>query len=562
MGSLLIRRHHAHYRLMDSPNNDAIAADLDLANSTHLPLALSDSILDRGDDVWLIRSLNVDSVAMADWSSGAIADRLAGNIAASLVKIFDSGPDESNSMHFQSRPAYVARFLVEAAKGTAKNAWYFAEFKSMALMTAGQVLCEFSIRDPEVLRLAIQSLLPKEQDFILRNTQASEAKQFLTSLATTESRSPSAADVVLTVLEALARAGDISLHAGNLTLKLYLAAMSSQAKSNVIPLAQSALEIAECALTLLQSSQPQKTIVAWQRHDWPTLRNEIGATKTAQLAAFHPLTSDERARLAKAIQPESTVADSADSWTPFGAMFILLPLLEGFEWASATQGWPTLRDHQPKQILQFLTIVGALGAIRANRTFNDPILRECLDIDPKISSQDIRDWFEALPKSSVDSFLPAWVGGLARSFNIDVRDVASGSGPRGEMSTDRIRGVWLGRSVSRISDEEIANITADEYAIAIHEFVGSEALGELILLTSQALLRSFAWRLPGFSNSSIAFLQENFFAFSATVLREETRNVVFVSNPPLNIVLSLTGLNRKRFRLPHGGDFEWILASR
>jgi hypothetical protein len=83
---------------------------------------------------------------------------------------------------------------------------------------------------------------------------------------------------------------------------------------------------------------------------------------------------------------------------------------------------------------------------------------------------------------------------------------------------------------------------------------------DTLMLAAQALGRELAWRLPGFSRSTLPYLWENVLSFSAEVETEPERFVVHVGDPPLHLVLSLAGLNRLRFRLDTTGDREWVLT--
>ena len=68
-------------------------------------------------------------------------------------------------------------------------------------------------------------------------------------------------------------------------------------------------------------------------------------------------------------------------------------------------------------------------------------------------------------------------------------------------------------------------------------------------LLAQQVLRRFAARLPGFARSSLPYLFANFLDFAATVEEEETRRVVRTSRPPLNMILSMTGICRSSYQL-------------
>jgi hypothetical protein len=61
---------------------------------------------------------------------------------------------------------------------------------------------------------------------------------------------------------------------------------------------------------------------------------------------------------------------------------------------------------------------------------------------------------------------------------------------------------------------------------------------------ARLLLRNFAWRLPGFSQSSFRYLFENFLDLHATLENREGRRVVHLGKPPLALVLNLNGMTR------------------
>ncbi len=74
--------------------------------------------------------------------------------------------------------------------------------------------------------------------------------------------------------------------------------------------------------------------------------------------------------------------------------------------------------------------------------------------------------------------------------------------------------------------------------------------GEDLALAAHHVLRRFARRLPGFSESSPRFLYENFLAFSATVEHGHDAIVCRMGRPPLAALLGITGALRGRIRVP------------
>lgn len=74
--------------------------------------------------------------------------------------------------------------------------------------------------------------------------------------------------------------------------------------------------------------------------------------------------------------------------------------------------------------------------------------------------------------------------------------------------------------------------------------------GDELALAAHHVMRAFARRLPGFSESSPRFLYENFLAFAGTV--EQTRGAIVccLGRPPLAALLGITGALRGQIRVP------------
>jgi hypothetical protein len=68
-------------------------------------------------------------------------------------------------------------------------------------------------------------------------------------------------------------------------------------------------------------------------------------------------------------------------------------------------------------------------------------------------------------------------------------------------------------------------------------------------LPARAVLRTFAWRLPGFAWSSTDYLYTNFLDVTATIGAEADRWRVHLSRPPLHTVLAMTGAAQNSYRV-------------
>ncbi|MCC7052828.1 MAG: hypothetical protein IT355_06135 [Gemmatimonadaceae bacterium] len=75
-------------------------------------------------------------------------------------------------------------------------------------------------------------------------------------------------------------------------------------------------------------------------------------------------------------------------------------------------------------------------------------------------------------------------------------------------------------------------------------------MARALQVVAQGMLRSLAWRLPGFSRATLPHLWANFLSVDAQVLVEEQRVVATLSRPPLAMIVSMTGLFHARYSLP------------
>jgi hypothetical protein len=84
---------------------------------------------------------------------------------------------------------------------------------------------------------------------------------------------------------------------------------------------------------------------------------------------------------------------------------------------------------------------------------------------------------------------------------------------------------------------------------------------EAVRVASSALLREFVYRLAGMATASAEYLRRNVFVLDAELTREPERIAVELGHPPLDVLLSMAGLNRGSFTLPATGDVAWVLTS-
>ena len=287
-------------------------------------------------------------------------------------------------------------------------------------------------------------------------------------------------------------------------------------------------------------------------------------------------------------------------------MFLLLPLLDEFSWRATTAGWPPLAHRDGPvdavRLAQYLSVIGVLGADRNASAPLDLVLRLALGVPAGVDAAAISEWSSDIAPDAIVAAQRAFISGLQRlgkvSGNVTIAPLRDGV-----VAVDNERGIWLGTAPAAPSSIAalLASISAamgtpvvargteawieacidasearapepiDPHLLARlaeqvrHATVGmpfdlAPPVRDVLLLAAQAVGRELAWRLPGFARSTLPYLAANFLAFEATVAVEPERYVVAVGDPPLHLVLSLTGMNRRRFVLPATGAREWLLT--
>jgi hypothetical protein len=96
----------------------------------------------------------------------------------------------------------------------------------------------------------------------------------------------------------------------------------------------------------------------------------------------------------------------------------------------------------------------------------------------------------------------------------------------------------------------VASLAGDLSHLALPDsFQVTSAFDLMLSVAAQQLLRSFAFRLPGFAESNLPYLFDNFLDFSSSLEDEPEHRVVRLSSPPLHLVMNLTGMSRGSYRL-------------
>jgi hypothetical protein len=439
--------------------------------------------LDGSDDsVWIVRRLDLTIAAAADSPPDVIAALVVQSLGHALSDALRGDGDGVNAIRFPNAAAYLARFVVDAAAGSAWSRWYYRPFRGLQLLPASAILRTALIATPARGLTALAALDDTDLAAVVAALTGEDEARVLEALC------PKPIDVAAVSDDVFAdawngfdRALTLGIGRGRVLFACVRAARDA------------ALEPVVFAGRLIDGALRSAASAAAPQRPRP-LRIE-----TAE--AIPPTIARAIAVHAAANAPSDSLPSAAIA-TRFGGLFLLLRDIDALPWASWTAGWPAPLDGTVPDVLRWLTAVVCAGHAHASSALDDCALRSVFGIPPRLDALEVGRWLRR-------------VGHDRRQTLVDVLAADTSALER----TDR---AWL---VPRLVG--INRLWCDALALA--------AIG---------VLRRFARRLPGFAESSPEHLWRNFLAFDATMEIEESRVLLLCGRPPLHLVLTLTGMTR------------------
>jgi hypothetical protein len=355
MTVLSIERLTAEYHMPRGvPSHDRLRFVLDDMVRSSLAHELASALgssLDAGDGVWIIDRLeldvSLDLAAPGSHLARAWAERIADAISRAL--------EHDAVARFESRAAFVGRFLSDLAMGRAFGKWYYREFEGLRALPRSHAL-RTAIVDAPVAHQALCSLPSQERARILDALVPGDAERVAMALAAAPGcEAEDRARVLAALMAALSRVEHIAQRRGGLqdALALYLAVVERDPEVRGAALLAFAREVVDRDVRM------------------------SGAPGDAALA---PISSAaERAELVDAMRlHRSRAAETGERrHTLFGGMFMLLPLLDELR----------LEDYWPDPALgRLVVLVKAAGAVAL---FGDPLWRDVMGIAPELGPAEV-----------------------------------------------------------------------------------------------------------------------------------------------------------------------------
>jgi hypothetical protein len=295
-------------------------------------------------------------------------------------------------------------------------------------------------------------------------------------------------------------------------------------------------------------------------------------------------------------------------FTPFGGIFWLLPHVDELHLDECAAALPKFEGKAPTALVRFLVLLKCLGATRAPRAFFDPILCEVAGLTIGLDAGTVRAWARLVTPQMTRDFQKHWSTTYRRDGAVGPRWLGVRSAPRWRLMllSECEKDIWLyatrspdeliqtleqqiadntkavlcgpalaqllptciaGKPVRALNAPEVVALAAEDTTLAkyvdhsrrldqelsylsLRSLLRSAGHLDLTLsLLAHAVLRAFAWRLPGFARSSADYLYKNFLDVTATIEPEADRWLVRLTRPPLQIVLTMTGAAQDSYRI-------------
>jgi hypothetical protein len=135
------------------------------------------ALADEG--MWLIRNLNLNfTLDLSKPGAGEVGAAWSDLLVARLAEIISGGADSDEGvLHFPSRAAYIAQFVLDLSGGRAWSKWYYEEFHSLAMLSTSRAIAEvFTCETREGARAIVQLAKTGRIDQLLPSLTEADAR--------------------------------------------------------------------------------------------------------------------------------------------------------------------------------------------------------------------------------------------------------------------------------------------------------------------------------------------------------------------------------------------------
>ena len=573
----------------DHPSPQKLTSSLSPVLSRFVPTALERSLAGwfskEGDGLWFIQKLECEADLDADHDPEILARRWSTQIARSLARTIEQGSSSHGVLFFPNPAAFLAQFLEDLVKGQAWNLWYYRQFQGLKMLPVEAALRTAVLDEHHQGQSALLSLPEAERIRVLSTFTGGEARRVLETFA---SRSPEGHGKNKNLLEAIRAVlpmyrqswygGDDRVWQGALDLYLRVVACDQTFGGYSLQKLAVALVSLEGELVGKSGSTIERMFSALRKGSPADLYQVVGTQKGEHMLALLQCSQSEREGIIQESKKQS-IGDDTIRFTPFGGLFLLMPLLDRLPLEKAVKGWTKLPEEgETANGLRLLILTKCLGCERMVQAFHDPLIRGLLHIPPKLTFKEAWEWtkqikpaqWRQLQQVLAEFRLKEWA-------ESPVLELVFFQGQKLAILLESPRDLWLAAKPfknlpsracinflksllppktdvhSLVRDARVRardpqfreRFQKDLAFLNGFKIFGRNTIADwCITVAAQSVLRDFANRLPGFANSSLGYLFANFLDISARMEEAPNRRMVTLSRPSLNVILNMTGLMR------------------
>src|SRR5260370_35789178 len=140
------------------------------------------------NSVLFLRRLEIDFSLNVEENESDLAEPWAAQIAAGLMGALqnNNNDEETEILHFPSRAAYLAHFLLDLAEASAWSKWYYQSFDGLRVLPLSTALRTAICEEPETGLAALGQLPEHKSAAGLRALGAARARLVLAPLSGTD----------------------------------------------------------------------------------------------------------------------------------------------------------------------------------------------------------------------------------------------------------------------------------------------------------------------------------------------------------------------------------------
>lgn len=475
-----------------------------------------------------------------------LVTRWAHRMARALIRAVEL--DGDGMLRFPSQAAFRAQFIADVAAGHAWHLWYYRSFEGVRALPVSSAIRTLLLEDAALGRATLAELAPQAWPRVAQAITRADALRILDGLS--EESPAGGLSAVAVLLAAVERGLPAETTWFADALRLYAEALRAGSRPT-----RAAASLARLAARLWRlaaaggASRLAAAVRAGATADLVAADPERDPDTWSALAA-HPEWRPVLVALvhrAAAARPFPGASTRQQASTSFAGLALLLPEIDALLTQDVCRALPRSPAAQPRALAAWLSLAQCAGRHLASNVLGESFWRDFFGIPPGTGVDGILRWLDPVHAAPALAALARAAGALSRGRPMLTAFPAAGV--RRRVLVDTSTGSWLafGRHLSSdgvpwrecLAAARLARADWNNLATTWNLPGGWQ---DVFMQIAQTALRRFAYRIPGFAGSSVAYLHANFLASAGQwdVNTGELR----LSRPPLHTLLQLTGVAR------------------